>query len=258
MNLRAITFDFWDTLFPRLGRDTDRGVAEVRSEAIRAFMAERDGVFSLEQCRAAYDAADRGHLDHWLSGMRQPAVDEALDAISGELSVKLERKERSELASRLQCRPEVERIEPFPGIKELLPALAGRFRLGIISDTWLTPGTVPRLMLERHGLLGWFSAFVFSDESGFLKPHERPFQLALAALDVAPEETVHVGDSERRDVVGALDQGMTAVLLDWNGQHDASRAHAVIRDFPALGPALEQLAARLQAAPRPREPAENK
>ncbi len=103
---------------------------------------------------------------------------------------------------------------------------------------------VPRLMLERHGLLDRFSAFVFSDESGFLKPHERPFRLALAALSVAPWETVHVGDSEHRDVVGALNQGMTAVLLDWNCRHDASRAHAVVRDFRALGPALEELAAR--------------
>ena len=148
-------------------------------------------------------------------------------------------------------------ILPAPRSKELLHALAGRFRLGIISDTWLTPGAVPRLMLKRHGLLGCFSAFVFSDESGTLKPHERPFRLALAALDVTPTEAVHVGDSERRDVVGALDQGMTAVLLDWNGQYGASRAHAVVRDFRALGPALEQLITRLQVSPQPGTPAEN-
>lgn len=241
MSVRAITFDFWDTLFPRLGRETDADVAEARSEAIRAVLDERGREFPIDRCRAAYDAANRGHLEHWHTGMLQPTVDEALDDIARELAVELDEGTRGALAERMQCRPAVLDLDPFPGVTGLLSELGRRFKLGIVSDTWLTPGEVPRLMLERHGMLGLFGAFVFSDETGFLKPHERQFRVAAAALDVPPGEVVHVGDSERRDVLGARALKMRTVLLDWEGTHGESVADAVVRDFAELGPAIERL-----------------
>jgi putative hydrolase of the HAD superfamily len=49
---------------------------------------------------------------------------------------------------------------------------------------------------------------------GFEKPDPRIFQLALLTLGVAPERTIHVGDSARADVAGALAAGVTPVHLD--------------------------------------------
>lgn len=229
-------------MFPRLGRDGGVEVPEARSVEIHRFLAGLGQEFPLGRCREAHEAANRGHLEHWHTGMLQPTVEEALDAVCGELDFELNASQRAELALRLQLRDAVVELQPFPGVAELLPGLAGRYKLGIISDTWLTPGAVPRLLLERHGLLELFSAFVFSDETGFLKPHERQFRVALAALDVKPGETIHVGDSERRDVVGARRQGMRSVLLDWEGTHGESAADAVVRDFRELEPAIVRLA----------------
>jgi putative hydrolase of the HAD superfamily len=49
---------------------------------------------------------------------------------------------------------------------------------------------------------------------GYEKPDPRIFELALRALGVAPEQTIHVGDSARADVAGAIAAGVTPVHLD--------------------------------------------
>lgn len=49
---------------------------------------------------------------------------------------------------------------------------------------------------------------------GFEKPDPRIFEVALRALGVTPERTIHVGDSARADVGGAIAAGVTPVHLD--------------------------------------------
>lgn len=49
---------------------------------------------------------------------------------------------------------------------------------------------------------------------GFEKPDPRIFEIALRALGVTPERTIHVGDSARADVGGAIAAGVTPVHLD--------------------------------------------
>ncbi len=57
-------------------------------------------------------------------------------------------------------------------------------------------------------------AIVDSRSHGRVKPHPTIFQAALAALGVAPEEAVMVGDSLEEDIEGALALGMRAILID--------------------------------------------
>lgn len=49
---------------------------------------------------------------------------------------------------------------------------------------------------------------------GISKPDPRIFELALDALQVAPERTIHVGDTPAADVAGALAAGIRPVLID--------------------------------------------
>jgi putative hydrolase of the HAD superfamily len=58
---------------------------------------------------------------------------------------------------------------------------AKRFPLGVISDTGITPGRVLRQILERNGLMDFFSVTVFSDETGVAKPQALMFQEAARA-----------------------------------------------------------------------------
>lgn len=65
--------------------------------------------------------------------------------------------------------------------------------------------TLPEI-LEVVGLRPYFQHLSVSALSGVAKPDPRLFQEALSALGVAPEEAVHVGDSEA-DLLGARGLG---------------------------------------------------
>ncbi|KAE8692484.1 20S proteasome alpha subunit C1 isoform 1 [Hibiscus syriacus] len=56
---------------------------------------------------------------------------------------------------------------------------------------------------------------VFSGLEGVEKPDRRIYEIALErAGNIAPEETLHIGDSMRKDYVPARSLGMNAMLLD--------------------------------------------
>lgn len=99
--------------------------------------------------------------------------------------------------------------------------------------------------VEELGLAELLDVMSVSCDIGYMKPHPKIFEHALAALDVAPDETAMVGDSPRADVAPAQALGMTAV---WRRprrlteQLDGVRPHFVIHqlrellDLPILRP----------------------
>ncbi len=68
-----------------------------------------------------------------------------------------------------------------------------------------------------------------SDRVGYLKPSYGIFQHALALMDVAPTDAVHVGDSIMADVAGAHGAGIRAVLIE-----RVTRGHGLPADDPDL------------------------
>ncbi len=67
-------------------------------------------------------------------------------------------------------------------------------------------------LLEELGLARWFSAVVVSSTAGAAKPDPKPFRQALTALELAPSQVWHVGDS-REDAAGAAAAGLACVLV---------------------------------------------
>jgi len=101
---------------------------------------------------------------------------------------------------------------------EALPALAATgVRLAIVSNS---DGTVA----ERLGRAGVaqvgpgpgiaLMALIDSGAVGVEKPDPRIFDLALTACGVRPEAAVHVGDSRRTDVAGAMAAGIRPLHMD--------------------------------------------
>lgn len=100
--------------------------------------------------------------------------------------------------------------EVYPEVPATLVALKRLgLRLAVVSnwDDRLPP------LLDALGLGRSFDAVVYSAAVGIEKPDPRIFLLALERLGVAPEDAVHVGDSTREDVEGALAAGMEALHL---------------------------------------------
>ena len=89
-----------------------------------------------------------------------------------------------------------------------LEALKGRYKLGIISDTW--PSIVP--VLERFGILPYFDAITYSFQLGCFKPNPRMFQDALSKMGLPAQECVFI-DDVARNLEGAAKVGIQPVQI---------------------------------------------
>ena len=97
----------------------------------------------------------------------------------------------------------------------LLDSLRGDgLKLGLVSNAF-DPGWLLRRDLEQMGIAERIDVAVFSSEVGKRKPHPEIFETALAALEVAPERALFVGDRLYEDVRGAGELGMTTVQAIW-------------------------------------------
>ena len=130
-----------------------------------------------------------------------------------------------------------------PGVRELLEALRGRVKIGVVTNG---PSARQRGKLERFGLRpNALDALAISEEVGATKPAKAIFAFALARLGVAPDRATMIGDSWENDVLGALGSGMAAVWLNryCRDRPDADRA-VEIRGFEPLEVVLRILEVR--------------
>jgi len=130
-------------------------------------------------------------------------------------------------------------FEPFPGVYGLLERLRDRYPLALLSDAQRCY-TEPEIEALK---LGWFFDHVFlSSDYGYRKPDARYFMLALTALGVRPPEAVYVGDNAFRDLYGAKEAGMKAVLVrSEEREYNGLRPDAYIEQISMLERALDGL-----------------
>ena len=231
--LRAITLDYWDTLFSgaALGER-----AAFRQKAIRQMMVDVGCPIGDEEFLKLYRASGEESERWWRDEHRGYTARHRIDWMLDRLAVKRPA-DCEHVAKAVQAVDDALLTLPpplLPDAKECVEALAGRFKLAIISDTGFASGRAQDLLLEQVGLRDKFVCTVYSADVGHAKPRPEPFQAALAALGVSPEETLHVGDIERTDVRGALAVGMRAVRLDVVRDGGPSEAESVIRSLGAL------------------------
>ncbi|NOZ26782.1 MAG: HAD family hydrolase [Chloroflexi bacterium] len=236
MPLRAITFDFWGTLY---WVPTDGTSRERRTELLYRYLTKHGYAISRERLRAALDDSFRRAYEVWIREMRTANAAERLRWILSDVGATLPSQVRDALRREMEETLLSEPVTPIPGAIETVRALAGRYRLGLISDTGMSPGRVLRHFMARDGILGLFQYCAFSDETGRAKPHERQFLDTLKRLEARPEEAAHIGDLAATDIAGARRVGMKAVLFTGitEGQ-DPSQAHAIISSYEELLPIL--------------------
>jgi putative hydrolase of the HAD superfamily len=122
----------------------------------------------------------------------------------------------------------------------LLARLRQRFRIGLCSNWTWTPSAFA--ILEATQLRSALDAVVISADHGMRKPRREIFDATLAALGVAPEEAVHVGDNLKADVGGAAALGIRTVWITRRvgdpaaalAKHTGARPDHVIADLTEL------------------------
>jgi FMN phosphatase YigB (HAD superfamily) len=235
--LRAITFDFWNTI----ARVPAGAMSEARQRAVAAACAGSEVEFEPKLLAAALEEVGLRWERSWAEGVHLHPR-EGAEMLARALGVEGPAG-RLVTQAFLDAGRDVE-LELAPGIGPTLEALGERgTRIGIVCDVGFSGGELLRELLDREGLLGHFHGWGFSDEVGHYKPAPQIFEAALAALGARPEQALHVGDLRRTDVAGAAALGMATVR--YRGMHDDAEtgveADFVVASHAELVEVVEQL-----------------
>ncbi len=239
--LKAITFDFWQTLYADSRENWMRRQA-VRVEKCHAYLRGRGYACEVPDIQRALSAAYELTHVRWHRHVGVP-VEVGMKELASALDFSLDAEEIAALVSVMGASFLASPPRQIPHVKPVLERLSAKYPLGIVSDSALTPGTFVRKLMERDGILPCFQAFTFSDETAHTKPEVAQFHATLAQLGAEPVEAVHIGDIFRTDIVGAKNAGMKAIrFCGFNrSERNDSLSDAVVDDYRELEEVVERL-----------------
>ncbi len=223
MSLTAVTFDLWQTLIldtQELGRSRMKVRLDGAVEALRGEGEEfsEEHVFeAYRQCyRTCHDIRDQG---------RDVSFMEQINIFIRHIDQGLLDRLPQEVVERIAT-VYADSLFPYPpaphpeAVSTLRRVKEKGYRVGLISNTGMTPGYTFRAYMEQIGILSYFDVLTFSDEVLLAKPSTEIFLKTTRSLDVAPEDVIHVGDHLMNDVIGAQGVGMKTI---WIETHDDRR-----------------------------------
>ena len=214
--ITAVTFDLWQTLLLD-NRELGRARAQVRLEGTQEALGRASVVYDLEHNREAYRACYRECRrirDQNLDVSFRDQVEMFINNIDVGMVDRLDEETIQEIirvyADSFFVHPPVPHSDALSVLGDVK---AMGLRIGLISNTGMTPGTTFRRYLDQQGMLKYFDTLTFSDEVKLAKPSDEIFLLTLRSLGADPPETVHVGDHVQNDVVGAKRCGLKTVWI---------------------------------------------
>jgi putative hydrolase of the HAD superfamily len=236
--IRGVTVDWWHTMVEPHGDDWEQVAKRLRCEAIERVLKAHGITCTFERIDLAYDLWTDHLKRAWKKNVDWSSERQVSDLLAsagydGRADASLLKDMREPIGA-----PLVEHLPKLhEGVLEVLGAMRERgLKLAVISNTGRTWGQFLRQVQDRLGLSGWFDHLTFSDEARTRKPSRAIFEGTLAALELRPEEVVHVGDDVDADVAGAKAAGMRAVWYDtgrWTGA-STDQADAVIHAWTQL------------------------
>ena len=204
--IKAVTYDLWNTLVH------NRNYGEFRLPALKKILSQY-----------GYDIKDSVVEAAYLGGFRHSSqiikTEDYRHVESREIASEVLRLlgiEDEDLLYLLVPMYENAILCDPPSLKDgVFEALeyTQKYKVGLVSVTGVSPGRLVRGVMEKHGILEYFDALAFSDEVKWVKPNVKLFLHAVDELGVSPEETVHIGDSMKGDVVGAINAGMRVIWV---------------------------------------------
>ncbi len=197
--IRAVTLDLDDTLWPiwpTIER-AEKALHDWLGQHAPMTAALFSSPAALREIRE-HMAISRPDLHHDMSALRRESIRLALYR-AGEDPLLAEPAFEVFFAERHQ-------VTLYEDALPALEFLAARFPLVALSN-----GNAD---VARVGLGRFFRAAISARAFGVGKPDPRIFHAAAGAVDVTPQEVLHVGDDAALDVLGALNAGMQAAWLN--------------------------------------------
>ncbi len=226
-NVEAVIFDLWQTLIfdnRELGRDRTRlrieGTSNVLTRAGYTFTYEhlRESFRSCYRiCHSKHDIGEDYSFDEQVHIFINCIEDGLLERLD---QVDIDRINYHYAEAFFDFLPPVD-----PDALDLLTTLHKEgYKIGLISNTGMTPGRLFRRYMEDLGILEFFHVLTFSDEVGLTKPSKEIFDITIEQLGVTRDKVVHVGDHIANDVVGAHNADIRVILVGpAQGKEDAEK-----------------------------------
>jgi HAD superfamily hydrolase (TIGR01549 family) len=221
----TLLFDFGGTL------DAD-GIAW--KERMHAHYGAEGLAMTAEAFAPAFFAAD----DPLVGGLPVEAdLSATVASLARNLEAELARRDQTaagERGERIARRFLGEAEAAFARNRPLLQELAGRYRLGVVSNFYGNLEAVCR----GAGLAPCFAVMIDSQRVGAEKPDPAIFKAALEPLGARPETTLFIGDSLKRDREGARRMGMDFL---WIAPPDVAAAERTASGGALPHPVLARL-----------------
>ena len=209
MAAKAVLFDFFGTLVPNFMLSAHKEV--------------------LRQMAGAAGAPAEPFVEHWLATFEEratgvfPTARENIQAVCGELNI-IPAEHQYAAAVRLRLEFEKRHIAPRATALSTLRMIKSLgLKTGLVSDC--SP-ELPQIWKETP-FAPWFDAAVFSCDEGIRKPNPKIYLKACRRLDVEPAECFFVGDGGSRELSGATQVGMRAVLLAAPEEQNNADTHRI-------------------------------
>jgi FMN phosphatase YigB (HAD superfamily) len=206
MPIRAVTFDFWNTIAVE---PVPGSMRDARHAAVLAACESNGLEMDADTLAGHVTEVIRGRERAWTEGVHVSPTEGAQRLVT---ALGLEPPAGEAVSEAFLGVGRGVKLGLAPEIGPTLERLrADGLVLGIVCDAGFTGGAILRDFLASQGLLEHFSGWGFSDEVGAYKPAPEIFESALAMLDTEPAAAVHVGDLRRTDIAGARAVGMRTV-----------------------------------------------
>ena len=251
-DITAVTFDLWQTLLLD-NRELGRARAQVRLDGAQAALKKVGLEYDLDHIRDAYRACYRHchrireqDLDLSFREQVEVFIDNIVPGLVDRLDEEIIQEILHAYADSFFVHPPVPHADAVDVLRDVK---AMGLRIGLISNTGMTPGITFRSYLEQQGMLEYFDTLTFSDEVKLAKPSLQIFQMTLRSLGATPEQAVHVGDHVANDVVGAKRCGLKTVWITGFYEREDpldpdSEPDATVDGLGMVVPAIARLVAR--------------
>lgn len=200
--IKAISLDLDDTLWPvwptieRAEKALHDWLGEHAPKTAELFASP----LALREIRESM-TAQRPDLKHDLSALRRESIRLALNR-AGDAPALAEAAFEVFFAER-------QRVDFYDDALAALTFLGSRFPLVALSN-----GNAD---VQRVGIGHHFRATLSAREFGVGKPDPRIFHAAARAVQVRPEDVLHIGDDATLDALGAINAGLQAVWINRAG-----------------------------------------